>query len=191
MLKKICTAGVFFSLAVLLVALPGYALTQSPKVEKANLPAAVRSSDVSQPSKTIDIEKPFVVHQSAEVGAETVLEHLSALASFYQTVIAILVFMIGLLATLSFLTIRHVSKTAAEDMAVDAAKRVISDSSSFRDDVTVIVDESVSVAVSELASLKSDVDALTKAIAGIDKKISDLSVPAEELVIINPDQVEK
>lgn len=100
------------------------------------------------------------------------LEHLSAVASFYETIIAILFGVVALLATLAFISIRTLSKIAAEDMAVEAAKQAISDSNSFREDVGIIVDDSVSAALKQIVKLKKGVDQLTNAVADLDGRVS-------------------
>ena len=49
-------------------------------------------------------------------------EVVSALSSFYQSIIADLGFLLGLVGLLSVITLRFLSKAAAEDMAHDSAK---------------------------------------------------------------------
>lgn len=160
MFRKLCFLGVVLCFLFLLLGLPSAALSQAPQVNNVLVSALPQGN------------------------GEITLDHLAALTSFYQTIIGVLVTVIGLLATLSFLTIRHLSKTAAEDMAVEAARRVISDSNAFREDVAVIVDESVNIALSEVQKLRSGVDSLTKAIAAIDRRIDEL--PGGGGVVVDP-----
>lgn len=125
-------------------------------------------------SQTPDVRQIFLDMKQSESGGQVSLDHLAALASFYQSVIAILVTVIGLLATLSFLTIRHISKTAAEDMAVDAARKVINDSREFEEDVVVRIDEIVKAAFDDFAAMKGNIEKLTKTVSSLDGRISDL-----------------
>ncbi|MFC0152207.1 hypothetical protein ACFFJ4_00710 [Xanthomonas dyei] len=50
---------------------------------------------------------------------------VSALSSFYQTIITLMGFLLGVIGILAVLTLRFLSKSAAEDMAHEAAKEAM------------------------------------------------------------------
>jgi len=170
--------GVRVLLFVLVIVLPDYAYTWSPPSTHPAPSASVRGAEhLPLVTKTDTVGTDLNEHHLVDGReAEFLLDHLSELSSFYQGVIAILILVIGLLASLAFLTIKHVSKSAAEDVAVDAARRVVSDSNAFREDVIVIVDESVQDALVDmkLDELRSGMDEITKALARLEGRINEL-----------------
>lgn len=115
-----------------------------------------------------------VVEKTAPSSSDITLDHLAALTSFYQNIITILLVVIGALCALSIISIRHISKVAAEDIAVEAAKKVVHDSVQFRDEVDAIVEEAMGSLLAEVDKLKADFQAIAKKVSSIDKS-EDLS----------------
>ncbi|MGY3230092.1 hypothetical protein ACVWWJ_001576 [Luteibacter sp. HA06] len=69
---------------------------------------------------------------------------VSALSSFYQTIITFMGILIALMGGFSVLTLRFFSKAAAEDMAHEAAQKAMFhylETNKFREDVTYAVQE--------------------------------------------------
>lgn len=112
------------------------------------------------------------------------VEYIAALSSFYQTIIAILSLAIGVFSVVAFVTIRHTSRVAAEDMAADAARRVIEDSRTIQDDIENRIEESFSkTAVTRIEQLESQIKFLSEAIKRLEKERE----TASESTIILPD----
>lgn len=69
---------------------------------------------------------------------------VSALSSFYQTIIALMGFLLGVIGILAVLTLRFLSKLAAEDMAHEAAKEAMRhylETRQFGDNVKYAIEE--------------------------------------------------
>jgi hypothetical protein len=62
---------------------------------------------------------------------EAFARQLEALTSFYGTIISVLIGILALVGAMAFFTIRLVTKNAAEEMALEAAGKIIRDSRDF------------------------------------------------------------
>jgi hypothetical protein len=93
-------------------------------------------------------------------------EVVSALSSFYQTVITILIAMIGIMGVLAGFTLRALSRSAAEETAHEQAKLAMAyyvQSKKFFQDVAIAVDETA--ITSQLERIELDVDQMRRLLA--------------------------
>lgn len=110
------------------------------------------------------------------------LDYIAVLSSFYQTVISILALALGVLSVVAFVTIRHTSRVAAEDMAADAARRVIEDSRTIQQDIDDRIEESFSKSsVARIDALEGQIKLLTQAIQNMSNPNPE-SIPETQVV---------
>jgi hypothetical protein len=95
---------------------------------------------------------------------------LDTLTGFYEAVISILLGLLALVAGLAFWTIKVVTKSQAEETAMEAARSILGGHDSFKKRLEEVVSEAVSLRMEE-----------------INAKLEEYSVPAS-MVVTNPDQ---
>lgn len=101
---------------------------------------AKQAVPAEQPPKML----PVVAKDEAKPDRWSDGEVVSALSSFYQTIITFMGLLLGLVGILAVVTLRFLSKAAAEDIAHESAKSAIQhylDTRKFADDVSNAVEE--------------------------------------------------
>lgn len=86
---------------------------------------------------------------------------VSALSSFYQTIITMMGLLLGIIGILAVITLRFLSKTAAEDIAHEAADKAMArymESRQFGDNVKYAIEE-IGLAY-QLENLEEDIDSI-------------------------------
>jgi hypothetical protein len=93
---------------------------------------------------------------------------LDALTAFYSTVISLIIGMLALIGALAFFTIRLVSRNAAEDIAIEAAQKIVKDSREFHAELTKTISTLVEARFEELdqsfEEVNGQIEALTDAL---------------------------
>lgn len=90
-------------------------------------------------------------------------EMIEALASFYDTLITVLVGILVIVVGLSIWSLRYMSRTAAEEAARDAVHKAIEDSKSLNDRIEGAIETQVT---QSLESISKQLEAHDKALRG-------------------------
>lgn len=137
--------GFFF----LLVIVPVYAFEKAPRYPEAQV---------------IEIHRV----EARETGPShegSLLEHVAALSAFYQTLITIMTVLFGVVSVIAFFTVRQLSTSAAEEMALSAAMRVLTDSRKLRDEIDYAVDEAASRSFEKIEGLEKKIALISKLVS--------------------------
>ncbi|TCV95981.1 hypothetical protein EC912_102329 [Luteibacter rhizovicinus] len=114
---------------------------------------------------------------------------VSALSSFYQTIITYMGILIAVMGVLSVLTLRFFSKAAAEDMAHEAAKTAMHhylETNKFRDEVSYAVQD---IGLSgQLESVEKDLVAIKRHLKERQPSAFDNSEDEEGTIGLPPDK---
>jgi len=108
---------------------------------------------------------------------------VEALASFYDTIITIVLALLAVVAGLAIWSVRLISRATAEDIAREATKSVIKDSREFYDDVADTVADQVRGALEEI---RRQLEAHEKALNTTQQAVE--AVPETEVIKADPEE---
>ena len=153
-----CVAMLLLTVVGLGLPIWSYAVTGKVKPSLQAITAAVTAAP---PAHTAPTASPVQ-------GAETKYEQLTVetMASFYETIIVILLGILAVVGTLAFWSVRLISRTTAEDVAREAARAIIKDSREFRAEVDVAINKAVDEGLEEI---REKLEALDAAVTKLSK----------------------
>lgn len=111
-------------------------------------------------------------------------EMIGALASFYDTIITVLIALLVVVVGLSIWSLRYISRTATEEAARDAAYKAIEDSKSLNDRLESAVADQVAQA---LEGINKQVEALENAL----RRREAVDETVEETQVVEPPHQER